>query len=81
MGVGISFGIVLIALLSLIAFRLSRKSRNKHQDLGNGGEYIKNFGDRKDEVNPSVRPLHELTSEENPREMDTLHNTHKIEFR
>ena len=79
-GVGISFGTLLVALLSFIALRLYRNSRSKPANLARADEVAPEPKDLKEKVvNTGFLQVHELTGAENPKEMYTLHNTHKVE--
>lgn len=79
-GVGISFGTLLIALLSFIVFRLYRNSQSNPPNLERADEAApepktleeKNF-------HTGLQQIHELTGAEIPKEMYTLHNTHEVE--
>ena len=74
-GVGVSFGALLVALLSLIAFRLYKNSE------ANAPRY------ENDPAKHLVEPIltermterHELTAAEHPKEMYTAYNSHEIE--
>lgn len=79
-GVGISFGTLLVALLSFIAFRLYRNSQSNSPNLGRAEEAApepKNLEEKN--VNTGLQQTHELTGAETPKEMYTLHNTHEVE--
>lgn len=79
-GVGISFGTLLVALLSFIAFRLYRTPQSKSPNLGRAEEDTpesKNL--EENNVNTRIQIRHELTGAEPPKEMYTLHNIHEVE--
>lgn len=79
-GVGISFGTLLVALLSFIALRLYRNSRSNPQSLGRAEEVAPESRKLQEKiVNTGVRQVHELTGAQVPKEMYTLHNTHEVE--
>ena len=79
-GVGVSFGTLLVALLSYIAFRLYRNSRSKPPNVGRAEEVAPESKNLQDMiVNTGVQQRHELTGAEIPKEMYTLHNTHEVE--
>ena len=77
-GVGISFGTILIALLSFIAFGLYRNSQSNPRNLGRAEEAAPEPKNLEKNVNTGLQQIHELTGAENPREMYTLHNTHEV---
>ena len=79
-GVGISFGTLLVALLSFIAFRLFRNSQSKPPDLGRADEDTaesKNL--EQSNINTWMQLRHELTATEPATEMYTIHNTPEVE--
>lgn len=79
-GVGISFGTLLVTLLSFIAFRLYRNSQSNSPNLGIAAEAApepKNLVEKN--VNAGLQQRHELICTENFKEMYTLHNTHELE--
>ena len=80
-GVGVSFGTLLVALLSFIGFRLYRISQSNSPTLGRAQEAA--LGVKDSEQNNAKTGLpqqgHELTGAELPKEMYTLHNTHEVE--
>ena len=78
-GVGISFGTLLVALLSFIAFRLYRNSQSKPPDLGRAEEDTPEFKNL-EQSNINTLPLrHELTGIGPSPELYTNHNTHEVE--
>ena len=77
---GVTFGVVVIALLSFIAFRLYRKSQGNPQRLGRAEEAMPvHEGLEAKQVNLGTPYEHELAAEEPRREMQTVHNRHEIE--
>lgn len=79
-GVGVSFGTLLVALLSFIAFRLYRNSRSNPPTLGRAEEVVPRSKNLEGNIaNTGLQQRHELTGAENPKEMYTLHNTHEVE--
>lgn len=79
-GVGISFGTLLVALLSFIAFHLYRRSRSSPANFGKAEEIAPEPKDLKGKiVNIELQQTHELTGAETPKEMYTIHNTHEVE--
>ena len=77
MGVGISFGTLLVALLSFIAFLLYRNSQSNSPNLGIAEEAAKKL--EKKSFNTRLQQIHELAGAESPKELSTLHNTHEID--
>ncbi len=78
-GVGISFGTLLVTLLSFIAFRLYRNSQSNSPNLGVAAEAAPEPENLEEDINTGLQQRHELTDAENPKEMYTLHNTHEVE--
>ena len=79
-GVGISFGTLLVVLLFFIAFRLYRNSRTNFPAPKGAEEAApeqENLGEK--DVNPGLQQTHELSAAETPQEMYTLYNRHEVE--
>ena len=81
-GVGISFGTLLVALLSFIALRLYRNSPSNSPNLGRAEEAAPEPKSSEEKnINTGLQQRHGLTGAEPPKEMYTLHNTHEVEAR
>ena len=82
MGVGISFGTLLVALLSFIAFSLYSISQRKPSNREKAEEATSQPKSSEHEVvDTGIQSRTELSGAENPKEMYTLHNTHEAEAR
>ena len=79
-GMGVSFGTLLLAILSFIAFRLYRKPQKELPNCEKSKEPASELKDLETRnVNSGLQQTHELTGEEAPKEVYTLHNTHEFE--
>ena len=74
LAIGISFGSLLIALLTYIAFRLYKA---RIQGLEDGEAQTK---EPEELIHPpAMQQRHEMSAASDPKEMYTLHNTHEVE--
>lgn len=77
---GVTFGAVVIALLSFIAFRLYRNSQRNPQQLRRAEDAVPVPEDLEEKESNLGTPYeHELAAEELRREMHTVHNMHEME--